>query len=89
MKTSIAIQNLKCGGCGTTIKNKLTALAGVENVDIDVEQSVVSFDYQDGDQPDVVHDLLINLGYPPEGAGNNLKNKAQSFISCAKGRFAS
>jgi len=89
MRTSIAIQNLKCGGCGTTIKNKLIALAGVNNVVIDVEQSLVIFDYQDEDQPHVVHNLLIDLGYPPEGANNKFKNKAQSFISCAKGRFAS
>ncbi len=89
MKASIAIQNLKCGGCSTTITNKLSAVSGVENVKIGVDHSTVNIEYRDEHLMNVVRDLLIDLGYPPEGLDNKFRNKAQSFISCVRGRFAS
>ena len=38
----IKIENLKCGGCGSTIKKTLKDMNGVENVAIDFDNSEVS-----------------------------------------------
>ena len=45
MNQALEIQNLKCRGCGTTITQKLNSLEDVSNVLVDLENSVVSFDY--------------------------------------------
>ncbi|WP_010520751.1 heavy-metal-associated domain-containing protein [Aquimarina agarivorans] len=45
MKTRIEIQNLKCGGCETTILNKLLGVEGVETVSINVPTNRVIIEY--------------------------------------------
>lgn len=39
---NIIIANLRCNGCMTTITKKLTAIAGVQEVNINLENSEVS-----------------------------------------------
>ena len=42
MTAAIQIENLKCGGCATTIKKGLLSLNAVKEVTVDVENSIVS-----------------------------------------------
>ncbi len=87
MKTTITIQNLKCGGCAHTITTKLNLLTGIDNVSVDVETSTVSFGYaSDNDYKEAVK-KLASLGYPKEGYNNNVIAKAKSFVSCASGKM--
>ena len=44
MKTTLEIQNLKCGGCENTIKKRLGNLQFVKNLEINVDDSTVNFD---------------------------------------------
>ena len=44
----IKIENLKCGGCGSTIKKTLKDINGVENVAIDFDKDEVSVAHTEG-----------------------------------------
>jgi copper chaperone CopZ len=87
MKTTVQIQNLKCNGCATTIKNNLQKLENIQNIEIELETSSVSFEYITESDLKVVEKELHHLGYPLEGEENKFQTKAKSFVSCAVGRM--
>ena len=61
-KTEI-IQNLKCGGCSTTITNALNELEGICNTVVDNEQNSVTFEYTEESQVKIVEEKLSSLGW--------------------------
>jgi len=88
MKTSIIVQNLKCGGCAKTITSKISEVKNILGVMVDVESSTVSFEYQNSADTQVVKDKLKSLGYPTIGSKNSIAAKAFSFVSCATGKVS-
>ncbi len=86
MKTDIQIENLKCGGCAATIKKGLLSLENINEVEVDVENSIVSIT-SEGEVIEVVREKLSKLGYPEVGDKNTVLHKAKSFVSCAVGRM--
>lgn len=86
MKTTVQIQNLKCNGCGSTIKNKLSELDNISEVSINVDDSTVSFEYESESDLEATKEELLKLGYPLKGGQNKLQTKAKSYVSCAIGR---
>jgi copper chaperone CopZ len=89
MKTTLEIQNLKCGGCANTIKNKLDSFETLSDLDINNDLNTVSFTYGDDNTLSAVKEELLKLGYPVVGDKNALTTKAKSFVSCAIGRLNS
>lgn len=87
MKTTLEIQNLKCGGCANTITTRLSALENIDNVIVDNENDSVSFEHKDELSLKEATNLLSKLGYPVVGENNPLTKKAKSFVSCAVGRM--
>lgn len=87
MRKSIKIQNLKCGGCASTIKTKLAEIDEISEVEIDIPGSQVDFNYTDQASVLLVEQKLTAIGYPPVGAKNTVVSKAKSMISCATGKF--
>ncbi len=87
MKSSYNIQNLKCGGCASTILKKIEKIEGISNVSVNVDASEVQFEHGDSAQLDLVAKTLKELGYPIETEENSLKLKAKSFVSCGIGRL--
>lgn len=85
MKREVYIENLKCGGCAATIKKGVSNISGVEEVDVDVEKSIVSFSSEESLLIEV-KEKLSKLGYPEVGDTNTIVHKAKSFVSCAVGR---
>ncbi|MGM0622507.1 MAG: heavy-metal-associated domain-containing protein [Campylobacterota bacterium] len=90
MQYSIEVDNIKCGGCATTVKNELGKL--FEEVEIDLEKMprVVTVKLEE-DQIPLLRQKLKTMGYPAcdenlEGL-QNATAKAKSFISCATGKF--
>ena len=86
MNYHITVENLKCGGCAATIKNGITSIDFVRNVEVDVENSVIEIE----SEKDVLKDIkekLSKMGYPELGDKNTLAHKAKSYVSCAVGRF--
>jgi len=87
MKTTIQIQNLKCSGCASTIKNKLSEIENINNVSVDVENDSITFNHEEEQSLELVKKELLKIGYPIVGEDNKLQTKAKSFVSCAIGRM--
>ncbi len=95
MSIVIAVENIKCGGCANSIKQKLNALPGVAETTVDIEAGSVAVKLEaDIDQSQVVsvvEDKLLAMGYPKVGSVEGLKaaaSKAKSFVSCAVGKMS-
>ena len=88
MKIEITVENIKCGGCASSIKKKLMADARVKLVDVDIEQGVVVIETTENERSDFSA-MLLKMGYPESGTAEGIeaaKAKAKSFVSCAIGR---
>ena len=88
MNSTIVIQNLKCGGCASTITTKISAIENISNVTVDLETSSVSFEAVSEEDIISVKNKLAAIGYPEEGENNSVVSKAKSFVSCATGRMS-
>lgn len=89
MRASIQIQNLKCGGCANSITKSLSANTAISNIEVNLDESVVCFDYTNETDLEAVKSTLKQLGYPSVEDSNSLGAKAKSFVSCATGKFSS
>lgn len=76
MKTTIEVQNLKCGGCVSTITTELSEIENIYNVKVDKESFSVSFTYNNPEDALKVKEKLRKLGYPAVDEKNSLKSKA-------------
>ncbi|MGB5278033.1 MAG: heavy-metal-associated domain-containing protein [Gammaproteobacteria bacterium] len=89
MAYQIQVENIKCGGCASTIRSKLEALEGVDKVDVVIEQGIVDVNAA-GSTREAVTAKLLKLGYPETGTAEGIAAataKAKSFVSCAVGRM--
>jgi copper chaperone len=91
MKIQIDVENIRCGGCANTITKKLMAIESVQQVDIAIEEQIVTIEAEsDVDRPVYIQALLA-MGYPEKGSVEGmaaLKGKAKSVISCAIGKVS-
>ena len=87
METLIKIQNLKCGGCASTIVNNLKSVHNVQNVAIDVETKEVKLIHTIDLDLTEIKSKLEKIGYPEEGNSNSMVTKAKSYVSCAIGKM--
>ncbi|AUC81137.1 heavy-metal-associated domain-containing protein [Lacinutrix sp. Bg11-31] len=78
MRTTLHVQNLKCGGCEHTIVNRLSEIVGVYDIDVDLVEETVGFTYNTPHDFEKAKHLLSRIGYPILGADNNLKAESQS-----------
>ena len=60
----IKVANVKCGGCAATIREHLTPMDGVKEVDVDIPGGVVTV-YGEGLSRAQLEDKLLAIGYPP------------------------
>lgn len=91
MNYEISVENIKCGGCASTIIKKVTELDGVVVTEVEVEAGIVKIDADDGLHETLTAHLL-KLGYPEKGSIEGIaaaKAMAKSFVSCAVGRISS
>ncbi len=88
MKTSIIVQNLKCGGCAKTITFKISEVENISEVLVDIDSAMVSFVYKNMNDALAVRDKLKALGYPSIDNKNSMAAKAISFVSCATGKMS-
>lgn len=87
MRTSIIVQNLKCGGCANTITSKLSQLENVKDLLVDTETSSVSFQTENTKDVIIVKEKLKTIGYPSIDDDNGVLTKAKSYVSCATGKI--
>jgi copper chaperone len=83
----IEVENIKCGGCSSSIVEKILEIDGVTGVEVDVEVGIVSVE-GDADQ-EAVTKKLHDIGYPEVGTASGLDSvtsKIQSYVSCVIGK---
>ena len=88
MKTNIIVQNLKCSGCANTIITKLSEINNISDVSVNIQESKISFNYNDETDAFSVKEKLRTLGYPSIEDENSIVSKAKSFVSCATGKMS-
>jgi copper chaperone len=91
MTYQINVENIKCGGCASTIRSKLEAMDSVNRIDVDIAEGIVSVEAAE-DTREAVIAKLLKLGYPESGTAEGIaaaKARAKSFVSCAVGRLSS
>ena len=89
MKTeNITIANLSCGGCVNTITKKLTAIAGVEKVEVDLETNIASVNHNETVNREQLTQMLLSIGYPEATKKNGLLTQLKSITSCITGKLS-
>jgi copper chaperone CopZ len=83
---SFNIQNLKCGGCASTITKNISEIENVSMVEVNIEESSITFDAENNG-PEDVKNKLASLGYPLEDELNSTLSKAKSYVSCMVGKM--
>ncbi len=89
MSYTIAVENIKCGGCANSIRTKLVDQELADSVTVDIEQGQVEID-GNPDLREQAITALAKMGYPETGSVEGMKAaaaKAKSFVSCAIGRI--
>jgi copper chaperone len=89
MSYTISVENIKCGGCAASIRNKLMEEGIAQAVEVDVEHGRVHVDGNPEWQDRVLLELA-KMGYPEVGSVEGIRAataKAKSFVSCAIGRI--
>lgn len=91
----LQVENIKCGGCASSIRKGLLSDARVKDVNVDVEQGRISIEMSDDSsaQDEATRNelaaALLKMGYPETGTAEGIKAAkamAKSFVSCAIGR---
>ncbi|MCK9337685.1 MAG: heavy-metal-associated domain-containing protein [Arcobacteraceae bacterium] len=89
---SFEVENVKCGGCASTLKKSLKDEFGEVEVNLDTMPRIITLDIDDT-KIDTLKLRLRKLGYPlvtdELSTMQNLQTKAKSFVSCAIGKMDS
>ncbi|MFY0606761.1 MAG: heavy-metal-associated domain-containing protein [Cyclobacteriaceae bacterium] len=87
-QSKIMISNLSCNGCANTITKNLSAIEGVEVVDISFENNEVSINHAESVNRNILLDKLRSLGYPEISEKNGLVTQIKSVGSCMVGKMS-
>ena len=89
MQQIFQVENVKCGGCASTLKSKLKEEFGEIEVDLEKMPREIHVKISD-DNIQALRTALIALGYPMSDEKldfiDNTSAKAKSFVSCAIGK---
>ena len=86
MAYQIQVENIKCGGCSNTIRTKIGELAGIDGVEVNIAEGMVSSASPEASTRTTAVAKLLKLGYPESGTAEGIaapKAKAKLFVSYA------
>ena len=90
MKQTLQVENVKCGGCASTLTGKLKDKFGEIEVNLEVHPREITLEV-DEDKMEALTLALRGLGYPLStdelGLVQTASTKAKSFVSCAVGKI--
>jgi copper chaperone len=87
---NLEVENIKCGGCMSSIKKSLLGMSGVLEVEIQQENGLINVIGNGNASQEKITRKLKSLGYPEKGTSaglDGLLTEAKSFVSCAIGRM--
>lgn len=85
MRHTLVVNNIKCGGCETFVRDGLSKIEGVNNIEADSTTGEVAFDCSDPDKLDEVRQKLHKMGYTETDP--TLIDTAKSYVSCMIGKM--
>ena len=89
MQQTFQVENVKCGGCASTLKSKLLDTYGEVEVNLELMPREITLNVEN-EQIDTLRAALRGLGYPMSDEVlnfvDNTTAKAKSFVSCAVGK---
>lgn len=91
MKTTIQVENIRCGGCSNSIHKALAGLKGAFGVEVDIPGGKITVDHTDELTREDIARKLLAMGYPEAGTVKGLqavKAGAVSLVSCAIGKIS-
>lgn len=92
MPHTLKVENVKCGGCASTLKKRLEPLFGDVSVNLDVHPREITLEIEEA-QMEQLRQSLREIGYPlcddHLGFVDTASTKMKSFVSCAVGRINS
>ena len=92
MEQTFEVLNVKCSGCASTLKSKLSKEFGEIAVNLNVLPRNITLEIDDKDI-DKLAKALRELGYPLASEEMSFMGstsaKAKSFVSCAIGKMSS
>jgi copper chaperone CopZ len=89
MKTeNLTIANLSCDGCVNTITKKLSAISGVEKVEVDLKTNSVTVNHNEMVSKEQITQMLLSIGYPEATEKNGLLTQLKSVTSCLTGKLS-
>jgi copper chaperone len=83
--TIIKIDNLKCGGCGGSIKKGLKTFSLISEVYVDISQGTVEIVHEEYLDTEHVERVLRTLGYPERNTVTGLDKitaEVKPYLSC-------
>ena len=83
---SVYVENIKCGGCVTSITFELLKMKGVSSVNINIDEELIIVQGSNFSKEEIIA-KLSSMGYPEKGK-NNLLKQAKSYVSCAIGKMS-
>ena len=90
MVKEFEVLNIKCGGCASSVKDKLKGRFPDIKVNLDKEPRVVSATVDNKEDEDYLIDTLQKLGYPLKTAELSAMQEkylgAKSYTSCMQGK---
>jgi len=90
MQQTYQVENVKCGGCASTLKTKLLDAFGEVEVNLETMPREITLEVEEP-QLQELRNALRSLGYPMSDEKLNLfetgSTKAKSFVSCAVGKI--
>jgi copper chaperone len=89
MSYTIAVENIKCGGCANSIRNKLLDVGLAQTIQVDIERGEVHIE-GNPEWREHAAKVLAGIGYPESGSVEGMQAaaaRAKSVVSCAVGRI--
>ncbi|MDF1880188.1 heavy-metal-associated domain-containing protein [Sulfurimonas sp. MAG313] len=88
--TTLQVENVKCGGCASTLTSKLKEEFGEIEVNLETHPREIMLEIDEDKMPALTL-ALRSLGYPLStdelGLMQTASTKAKSFVSCAVGKI--
>ncbi|WP_179352121.1 heavy-metal-associated domain-containing protein [Winogradskyella vidalii] len=85
MKTSVIVQNLKYKASIHVIESKLREFDFISDLNVNVKEGKVTFNYTSNMNAIKVKERLKDLGYPSIGDDNTFALRVKSLLNCVAG----